>query len=136
MATTHNDDERYNKAIGSQARGGIGEEKGKFILGSLLDHFNYTYHLRFTMLNPIQSKEMDPSLGVVMVESAATTRYIIDSFELTQSVGWTRVTRSAFGGRGTLNLSEAGGASFLDSILRAATSVSYTHLTLPTILLV
>ena len=114
MATTHNDDERYNKAIGSQARGGIGEEKGKFILGSLLDHFNYTYHLRFTMLNPIQSKEMDPSLGVVMVESAATTRYIIDSFELTQSVGWTRVTRSAFGGRGTLTLSEAGGASFLD----------------------
>ena len=121
MATTHNDDERYNKAIGANARGGIGEEEGKFILGSLLDHFNYTYHLRFTMLNPTQAKKMDASLGVVMVESAATTRYIIDSFELTQSVGWTRVTRSAFGGRGTLNLTEAGGASFLDSILRAAT---------------
>jgi hypothetical protein len=121
MATTHDDDARYNKAIGVQARGLSGKGKGKFLLGSMLDRFNYTYHLRFTMLNPIESIKMDPSLGVVMVESATTSRYIIDSFELTQTVGWDKVTRSAFGGRGTLVITESGGASYLDSMLRAAT---------------
>ena len=92
-------------------------------VGGPLDYIRYNYFLRLTMVHPKDAKEKDFSKGIIITETGATARYVLDTVEITHSVGWGSTLRSAFGLRGTLSIQEPGGVSLYDSILRSAHSL-------------
>ena len=115
MSSTHKDSERYREATGPEQA---------LVIGGPLDYFRYNYFLRLTMVNPQDAKAKDFSKGIIITETGSTARYVIDTVEITHTVSWSGALRSAFGLRGTISITEPGGVSLYDSILRSAHSLN------------
>ena len=116
MSSTHKDTDRYI--------GATGQSDEPMIIGGPLDQLRYNYFIRLTMLHPKDSNELDWTKGIVITETAATARYVLDRVEITHTVSWSSSLRSAFGLRGTISITEPGGVSLYDSILRSAHSLN------------
>tara|TARA_B100000809_G_scaffold108245_1_gene106738 strand:- start:476 stop:2548 length:2073 start_codon:yes stop_codon:yes gene_type:complete len=76
------------------------------------------------MVHPVDVKQLDYTKGIIITESGSTARYVIDTVEITHTVSWSGHLRSAFGLRGTISITEPGGVSLYDSILRSASALN------------
>ena len=115
MSSTHKDTERYQGATATEQA---------MVVGGPLDYLRYNYFLRLTMVKPEDAKEKDFSKGIIITETGSTARYVIDTVEITHTVSWSSALRSAFGLRGTISITEPGGVSLYDAILRSAHSLN------------
>ena len=115
MSSTHKDTDRYTLTTGQEAP--------PLTVGGPLDYFRHNYFLRLTMLNPRDAKDKNYAKGIIITETASTARYVLDTVEITHTVSWSHALRSAFGLRGTIRITEPGGVSLYDSILRSAHSL-------------
>jgi len=113
MSSTHKDSERY-QSMGTD---------NSLTVGGPLDYLRYNYFLRLTMVHPTDANTLDFSKGIIITETGATARYVLDTVEITHTVGWGHTLRSAFGLKGTLSINEPGGVSLYDSILRSANAL-------------
>jgi hypothetical protein len=82
-----------------------------------------TYYSRLTIVNPQNINDLDPRLGVVVAETAATGRFVMGEINWENLVSPNFQTSLAYNGYGDLKIFEPMGFTFFDYIRAAAFSV-------------
>ena len=83
----------------------------------------YTYYSRLTIVNPQNINNLDPRLGVVISETAATGRFVMGEINWDNLVSPNFQTSVAYNGYGDLKIFEPMGFTFFDYIRAAAFEV-------------
>lgn len=82
-----------------------------------------TYYSRLTIVNPQNINDLDPRLGVVIAETAASGRFVLSDINWENLVSPNFQTSLAYNGYGDLKIFEPMGFAFFDYIRAAAFSV-------------
>lgn len=82
-----------------------------------------TYYSRLTIVNPQNINKLDPRLGVVIAETAATGRFVMGEINWDNLVSPNFQTSVAYNGYGDLKIFEPMGFAFFDYIRAAAFEV-------------
>lgn len=82
-----------------------------------------TYYSRLTIVNPQNINKLDPRLGVVIAETAATGRFVMGEINWDNLVSPNFQTSVAYNGYGDLRIFEPMGFAFFDYIRAAAFEV-------------
>ncbi len=82
-----------------------------------------TYYSRLTIVNPQNINKLDPRLGVVIAETAATGRFVMGEINWENLVSPNFQTSVAYNGYGDLKIFEPMGFTFFDYIRAAAFEV-------------
>ena len=82
-----------------------------------------TYYSRLTIINPQDANSLDPRLGVVIAETAASGRFVIGDINWDNLVSPNFQTSVAYNGYGDLKIFEPMGFTFFDYIRAAAYEV-------------
>jgi len=83
----------------------------------------HTYYSRLTIINPQNVNKLDPRLGVVIAETAATGRFVMGDINWENLVSPNFQTSVAYNGYGDLKIFEPMGFTFFDYIRAAAFEV-------------
>lgn len=83
----------------------------------------HTYYSRLTIVNPQNINKLDPRLGVVIAETAATGRFVMGEINWENLVSPNFQTSVAYNGYGDLKIFEPMGFTFFDYIRAAAFEV-------------
>lgn len=84
---------------------------------------NYTYYFRLTLVHPKDVNKLDPTLGKILCETAATGKFIMTDVSWEGTVSPNSVTSVAYNTTGELKIYEPLGLRFLDYIRFAAIEV-------------
>lgn len=81
------------------------------------------YRLRLSLLRAQDATTYDPSKGIVLAESATTSRFILTDLELTQTYSLSPNARTAFGVKGVITIIDPSGLRFMDALVQTGASL-------------